>query len=160
MSLSNTRRRCPWGPLLVASAPMDNRFGSVMAQRTDTELVEIVTVQRGDYEEEALGAAQAELERRGLEATRLEDVRQAVVTTHEERSERANEPLLLGWKILSALLPGLVTLAVANKLKMQGYDRQYEDAKRWMWGGLAVYVGGPLILGFLGWALRISLWGH
>ena len=43
---------------------MNSKFENVMAQRTDSDLMEIVTITRDEYQPEALAAAEAELKKR------------------------------------------------------------------------------------------------
>jgi hypothetical protein len=45
---------------------MSNKFAKVMAERTDAELIHIITISREDYLPEALLAAENELEKRNL----------------------------------------------------------------------------------------------
>jgi len=57
---------------------MNKDFTSAMAERTDEELVRIVTVQRNDYQAEAVLAAEAELATRQISPETFEVTKEAV----------------------------------------------------------------------------------
>lgn len=96
---------------------MANNFTSVMAKRSDLELIAIVTTQRDDYQEEALAAAEAEIAARNLTFERWHEAEAEVRRVDVDRTNRASEPLDGGWKALLFFFPGLLTLAAAHKYK-------------------------------------------
>ncbi len=62
---------------------MTTDFKNVMSQRTDEELIRIVTVQRDDYQPMAVVAAEDEIQKRGIDLTKIEEVK----TDLEEKIE-------------------------------------------------------------------------
>lgn len=46
---------------------MENEFKKVMSERTDEELIKIVTIERGKYNPTAIEAADAEVEKRNID---------------------------------------------------------------------------------------------
>jgi len=53
---------------------MENEFMAVMANRSDQELITIVTTDRGKYQPLAIEAAEKEIEKRGISAERQEEL--------------------------------------------------------------------------------------
>lgn len=129
---------------------MANPFTGVMAERSDLELIAIVTTQRDDYQEEAVVAAEAEIAARNLTFERRHEAEAEVRRADVARAKRASKSLDGTWKALLFFFPGLLTLAAAHKYKMSGYDRKWEDAKRWSLYGLCFYVALLLVPAFVG----------
>lgn len=53
---------------------MENNFTKIMSNRTDEELIKIVTVDSGKYQELAIEAATKEIELRNIDATKFKEV--------------------------------------------------------------------------------------
>jgi len=53
---------------------MKNDFTNVMFGKTDEELIKIVTLNRGKYQEEAVKAAEHEIDLRNIDASRFEEI--------------------------------------------------------------------------------------
>ena len=51
---------------------MENEFAKVMSERTDEELIKIVTVERGSYNPTAIEAADSEIEKRNIDTSEFE----------------------------------------------------------------------------------------
>jgi hypothetical protein len=119
---------------------VDDEFRAEMENRSDAELMAIVTTQREEYVESALAAAEAELARRNLTLSQLDDAQEQLKSVDEERKRRANEPLAGGWRLACLLAPGLVTLMLAGKMREGGYDRRSREAWQWTLVGVAIYA--------------------
>lgn len=135
-------------------------FSEVMSQRSDKELAEILTIKRHEYQEDAIKAAQAELEKRNL------DVNSFVTVDDIKKVEAELAPVPIGeqkfnfsLKFLTFILPGPVTglwqficnkvleepslsilglpiviviqVIIFKRLKTNGYDRFALDFKKW-----------------------------
>ena len=50
---------------------MKQDFSEIMSGHTDDQLIEIVKIKREDYQEEAVKAAEIELQKRGLEVSQI-----------------------------------------------------------------------------------------
>ena len=85
---------------------MENRFTEVMAQRTDVDLMGIVTKQRSEYNPEALLAAEFELSKRNLTVAQIEIATEINEKKQNHLNKITNEPLEMYWKILSFIFPG------------------------------------------------------
>lgn len=53
---------------------MENNFNNVMSGKTDEELIKIVTVNRGKYQEQAIKAAEYEIDLRNIEASKFAEI--------------------------------------------------------------------------------------
>jgi uncharacterized RDD family membrane protein YckC len=54
---------------------MENKFAEVMSKRTDEELIQIITVERGGYEPLAVEAAEQEIKNRNIPVAKTEEIK-------------------------------------------------------------------------------------
>lgn len=120
---------------------MTSKFEDVMAQRTDADLLKIVSAPLDDYQPEAVEAAKQELAKRNLSYDQLAATQQEVEDKQRIRTEKANEPLGFLWKVLTFLLPGLLTIVLSGLFKADGYDRKASDLTKWTLYGFGFYLG-------------------
>jgi hypothetical protein len=125
---------------------MENRFAEAMALRSDAELVDILTKKRDDYQPDAVAAAEIELARRKLTTKQVADAKERIELKEQAIQERANEPLGIGWKLLTFLIPGLINILIAGALKTDGYERKFREAWRWTFYGVGFYLGLGLLM--------------
>jgi hypothetical protein len=88
---------------------MATDFTEVMAERSDKQLAEILTVKRNDYQPAAIEAAELEFKKRGLETSTFiteEDVKKSEELT--KPIDPAKENLHWYFKILTLGLPSLI----------------------------------------------------
>ena len=64
---------------------MTNQFSKVMSQRTDQELIEIVTARRNDYEPLAIEAAEQEINSRNIDSKQIVEIEQVLTSKKEEQ---------------------------------------------------------------------------
>ncbi|WP_255572920.1 hypothetical protein [Hanstruepera marina] len=55
---------------------MENEFAKVMSERTNEELIKIVTIERARYNPTAIEAADAEVEKRNIDTSEFETIRE------------------------------------------------------------------------------------
>ena len=67
---------------------MENRFAAIMAKRTDEELIRVVTVERGDYQAEAVEAAEAEMAKRNIDVTVVEQIKGRLAQEQEVQKQQ------------------------------------------------------------------------
>jgi uncharacterized RDD family membrane protein YckC len=68
---------------------MENKYKKVMSERTDEELIKIVTVQRDDYQPLAVEAADAEIRNRNIDTSGFEQIRKKA-TEERIKNEKIN----------------------------------------------------------------------
>lgn len=66
---------------------MENEFKQVMSERTDDELVKIVTVEKENYQPLAISAAEAEIEKRNIDIGDFETIREKAIIKKEKKIE-------------------------------------------------------------------------
>ena len=54
---------------------MENKFNEVMSQRTDEELIKILTVDRERYNPIAIEAAESEIKKRNIDTNKFEEIK-------------------------------------------------------------------------------------
>ncbi len=59
---------------------MDNEFVEVMSERTDEELIKIVTAERDKYTPTAIEAAESEVEKRNINTIKFEEIKKKATT--------------------------------------------------------------------------------
>jgi hypothetical protein len=131
----------------------ENGFAGIMQQRTDVELLEIVTTLRNDYQPDAVLAAEIELKNRNLSPDQREQVLLKLEQTQKIKEQKANEPLEVHWKVLCMIFPGIINFFLAFHFKGQGNDKKYRETWRWTLYGFGILAGLGLTLIFLNWIL-------
>ena len=121
---------------------MANDFTEVMAKRSDSELLEIVTKLKDDYQPEAVAAAELEIKNRNLSTEQIENAENEIKEKEISLSEKENEPLGTGQKILFFIFFwGVIPWGMAGTFKANGYLRKYKDAWKYMKYGLFTFIG-------------------
>ncbi|MDR2425298.1 MAG: hypothetical protein LBD59_11360 [Prevotellaceae bacterium] len=120
---------------------MTNKFEDVMLQRTDADLLKIITGPADDYQPEALKAAKQEFAKRNLSANQIETAKQEIEQDQKIRSIKANQPLETAWKILTFIFPGLIQIIFSGTFKADGFDRKARELVRWTIYGFGFYAG-------------------
>jgi len=101
---------------------MENDFSEVMKQKSDGELLEIVTRLKNDYQPTAVVAAEMEIKIRKLSTTQIEQAELEIEEKLKASVEKENEPLGIGQKLLFLLFFwGVVPWAMAGTFKANGY---------------------------------------
>lgn len=122
---------------------MENPFIERMRGNSDGELVRIITVAKGDYQDMAVTAAQNELESRNIAPEKFENL---LAHYQEERvitDKKSNEPLDNIYKVIGVLLPfvGVVILMVLYmSLERKGYRRKASEIVKWSALGIGIYM--------------------
>ena len=71
---------------------MENKFAEAMSKRSDSELLEIVTKLRNDYQPEAVEAAEIEIKKRNLSTEQIEKAKEEIIVKEISLKEREKEP--------------------------------------------------------------------
>jgi hypothetical protein len=128
---------------------MDTKFIEVMEKRSDSELLEIVTKLRDDYQPDAIEAAVLVIEQRNLSTDQVEQAKEEIKAKELSLAERENESLSIGQKILFFIFFwGIIPWAMAGTFKANGFLKKYKDAWKFMKYGLLTFLGlnGLIIL--------------
>ena len=125
---------------------MGNKFASVMAQRSDAELLKIVNESRDDHQPEAIAAAEIELKNRNLSTEQVEIAVQVNETNHKIETEKSNMKLNGIWKALTFIFPGIIQIIFAGTFKADGYDRKASELTKWTIYGFSFYFGLVILI--------------
>ncbi len=121
---------------------MDNKFIEAMEKRSDSELLEIVTKLRNDYQPEAVDAAELVINDRNLSTDQIEQAKQEIKEKEISNAEKENESLNVGQKILFLIFFwGVIPWAMAGTFKANGYLKKYKDAWSFMKYGFFAFIG-------------------
>ncbi len=125
---------------------MGNDFSEIMKQRTDAELLKIVNEQRDGYQSEAIEAAEKEIKERNLSIVQIDAAKKVNQEKDQIETEKANEKLGKGWKILTFIFPGIIQIIFAGTFKADGYDRKAKELAKWTFYGLGFYFGLVILI--------------
>ena len=128
---------------------MENEFDGVMRKRTDADLIKILNSPQGDYQPDALEAAQREFERRSLSEAQITTANQEIVQEQEFDEIKANTPLDTSAKILAFIFPGIILLIFSGTYKADGYYRKAKELVRWTLYGFGAYFGFVFLMAVL-----------
>lgn len=118
-----------------------------MADKSTSELLEITTRLRNDYQTEAVEAAEVELNNRDLSGKDLEKAREEIFERDNDLQKKADEPLEIAQKVLFfVFFFGVIPWVIAGTFKEKGYDRKYKDAWKAMKMGFVAYIGFFILL--------------
>lgn len=87
---------------------MENKFRQVMSERTDEELIKIVTVERDRYEPLAVEAAEAEIEKRNIDTTNFEKIREEATAEKEQKEKVDSNVVSSGIRFLNLIIDSIV----------------------------------------------------
>jgi len=118
----------------------DIKFDHVMKERSNAELIEIVTILHNDYQPNAVIAAKNELQERNLSPEALQQAEQDIATKNKEAAEKANEPLATYLKVLHLIFPAILSIFQAFPYKGDGYDRKFKESWLWTLYGVGLYL--------------------
>jgi|WetSurMetagenome_2_1015567.scaffolds.fasta_scaffold1457483_1 hypothetical protein len=120
---------------------MENDFTAIMSQRTDAELLKIVNERRNDYQPDAVGAAELELQKRNLSSEQVQEAVHENETKNQIVTEKANAKLSGIWKVLTFIFPGIIQVIFAGTFKADGYDTKARELTKWTLYGFGFYFG-------------------
>jgi len=89
---------------------MENEFTKVMSERTDEELIKIVTVEREGYNPIAIEAADAEVERRNIDTSEFEKIKEKATIEKEQKQKVDSNVVGSGIRFLNFIIDFIVWL--------------------------------------------------
>jgi hypothetical protein len=118
---------------------LENKFASVMSKKTNNELIGIVTINKENYQAEAIEAAKIEIKNRNLSDTQIEKANRINEKKVAEIQKKAEEPLGGEYKILLLFLP-IRAISLSVYYENKGYDLKAKEAIRWCYYGVAFWA--------------------
>ncbi|WP_425629372.1 RDD family protein [Cellulophaga lytica] len=92
---------------------MENEFAKVMSERTDEELIKIVTVERERYNTTAIEAADAEVEKRNIDTSEFVKIREKATAEKEQKQKVDSNVVGSGIRFVNLLIDFIVWLVLA-----------------------------------------------
>lgn len=93
---------------------MENEFTKVMSERTDHELIKIVTVDRERYNPIAIEAADLEIEKRNIDTAEFEKVKEIAIVEKEQKQKVDSNVVGSGIRCINFLIDIIVWLVLAT----------------------------------------------
>jgi hypothetical protein len=121
-------------------------FADQMSDRSDEELYEIAYFGSEDgFVSQAVQAAKQELDQRGLDNDKLEQLTKSAETKRKQQKELAEKhlswPARIAFFILPlGLIPIVILIVIAASLESRGYTRKSSEAYKWMCTGFIVWL--------------------
>ena len=120
---------------------MGNDFTEVMNKKSDSELLEIVTKLKDDYQPEAVEAANEEIKNRNLSDEKIKHAEKEIIEKKTKQKDKENEPLETVQRIMFFIFCwGVIPWLIASTFKNNGFLKKYKDAWRFMKYGFWAYV--------------------
>lgn len=120
---------------------MGINFNEVMAKHSDEKLIAVLNAKPGDYVDEAIIAAQTELDKRKIPFEKIEMVKKEQAVVNEKASALANEPLEKDVKIFAMIFPLFARISYATKFREGGYERKSAELTGAFFIGRLLYIG-------------------
>lgn len=95
---------------------MENEFKQVMSERTDDELVKIVTTERERYNPVALEAAESEIENRNIDTSLFEKIKKKATAEKIKKKKVDSNVVGSGIRFLNFLIDFIIWLVIAGIL--------------------------------------------
>ncbi|PIV94354.1 MAG: hypothetical protein COZ17_02830 [Flavobacteriaceae bacterium CG_4_10_14_3_um_filter_33_47] len=93
---------------------MENEFTKVMSERTDQELIKIVTVERERYNPTAIEAADLEIEKRNIDTAEFEKIKEKATVDKEQRQKVDSNVVGSGTRFINFLLDFIIWLVFGS----------------------------------------------
>ncbi len=92
---------------------MENEFKEVMSKRTDEELIKIVTIQKDDYNPDAVKAAELEIEKRKIDIQNFEKIKEKLTVDKKQIEKVDTNVVNSGIRFLNFLIDFIVIMILA-----------------------------------------------
>ena len=115
-------------------------FEQTMKAISDIELLKITSIDKNNYQEAAVLAAERELKKRNISIEKIDTLNKINLINTELTVKKAETPLELPHKLLAFVLPGIHTLILSGYLKGNGYEKKSKDLTTWTLYGFGFYI--------------------
>ncbi|WP_044399380.1 RDD family protein [Lacinutrix sp. Hel_I_90] len=95
---------------------MENEFQKVMSERSDEELIKIVTVERENYNPTAIKAADSEIEKRNINTSAFEKIKRNASMVKEQKQKVDSNAVGSGIRFLNFSLDSIIWFVLAATL--------------------------------------------
>ena len=95
---------------------MEDEFAKVMSERTDEELIKIVTIERDGYQPLGVEAAESEIEKRNIDTSQFEKIREKAKVEKEQKEKINSYVAGSGIRFLNFIIDFIIWLIIAGIL--------------------------------------------
>src|SRR5690554_731973 len=92
---------------------MENEFAKVMSERTDEELIKIVTAERDKYNPTAIEAAELEADKRNIDTSKFEEIKEKTTTERVAKEKVDANVVGSGIRFVNFLIDFIIWLILA-----------------------------------------------
>jgi uncharacterized RDD family membrane protein YckC len=92
---------------------MENEFVKVMSERTDEELIKIVTVERERYNPTAIESADSEIEKRNIDTSEFEKIKEKATVEKEQKQKVDSNVVGSGIRFVNFIIDFIIWLILA-----------------------------------------------
>ena len=92
---------------------MENEFAKVMSERTDEELIKIVTAERDKYNPTAIEAAELEVDKRNIDTSKFEEIKENTTTERVAKEKVDANVVGSGIRFVNFLIDFIIWLILA-----------------------------------------------
>lgn len=120
---------------------MGKDFAKMISEKSDEELVVMLTSERKDYRQEVIDIAEQEFKKRDISEDIINNERLKAERKKIELSAKAEEPLDPGLKAFAFIFPGIILFMFSKKYEVEGYHRKAKELSRFTIYGFCFYIG-------------------
>jgi hypothetical protein len=114
-------------------------FAKTMKEKSDAELLSIVGEDSGQYQQDAISAAQVELNLRNLSDSQITQFKKENKEKKDIELQKAQMPLDTHYRVLTLIFPAIITIVLSGYFKGSGYDRKAKELVLWTFYGFGFY---------------------
>ena len=92
---------------------MENEFKQVMSERTDEELIKIVTIERDGYNPTAIEAAESEIKKRNIDTSKFTEIKEKATAEKEQKKELNSNIVGSGIRFVNFIIDFIIWLILA-----------------------------------------------
>ena len=92
---------------------MENEFSKVMSERTDEELIEIVTAERDSYNPTAIESAESEIKKRNIDTSKFEEIKEKVISEKVAKKKVDSNVVNSGTRFVNFLIDIIIWFILA-----------------------------------------------
>ncbi|MFK8046644.1 MAG: RDD family protein [Crocinitomicaceae bacterium] len=125
---------------------MDNDFAKVMSERSNEELIKIVSEEKDSYQPAALEAAKHEIENRNIDAKQLLEIKKSIVQENLIQEKLNSKKVSVVLRLVNCLVDSVIILILsAALLKVSGLAIVFYNERQAILYSYALYFSVFLI---------------
>ncbi len=91
---------------------MENEFKQAMSERTDEELIKIITIEKDGYNSTAIEAAESEIEKRNIDTSKFTKIKEKATAEKEQKEKVDSNVVGSGIRFVNFLIDFIIWLII------------------------------------------------